>query len=257
MTMTILPVIGIPCDARVLGQHPFHVVGEKYIAAVLEGAGGLPFLIPALGDRLPLDAVIDRLDGLLLTGSPSNVEPHHYAGDPSAEGTEHDPARDATTLPLIGRALAAGLPILAICRGIQELNVALGGTLHQKVHQVVGRIDHRSDKTGTPDHRYRPVHPVTLTADGALARIAGATEIMVNSLHAQGIDRLAEGLSIEAVAPDGQIEAVSVSAANFAIGIQWHPEWRASENPISTALLAAFGEKCRDRAARREASRAA
>ncbi|HWK43739.1 MAG TPA: gamma-glutamyl-gamma-aminobutyrate hydrolase family protein [Stellaceae bacterium] len=241
-------VVGIPCDRRMLGDYPFHVVGEKYVTAALVATGAVPFLIPAMGDRLPLDQVLERLDGLLLTGSPSNVEPLHYDGHPSAEGTEHDPDRDATTLPLIRRALEIRLPILAICRGIQELNVAMGGTLHQKVHRVAGRLDHRSDKTGTPDHRYRQVHPVSLTAGGMLAELAEADEIMVNSLHAQGIDRLADGLVVEATAPDGQIEAV-IGTGGFAVGLQWHPEWHALENPVSARLFAAFRDACRDYAA--------
>jgi len=125
--MAARPLIGIPADRRVLGLHPFHVVGEKYARAVLDGAGGLPLLIPALADELGMDELLGRLDGLMFTGSPSNVEPHHYSGPPSDPGTLHDPARDATTLPLIRKAVASGVPVLGICRGFQEMNVALAG----------------------------------------------------------------------------------------------------------------------------------
>jgi putative glutamine amidotransferase len=246
-----LPLVGIPSCVRPIGEHPFHVVGEKYIRAVAETAGGLPLLIPAIGSAIDAADLVSRLDGLLLTGSRSNVEPHHYGGEASRPGTAHDPQRDATTLPLIRAAVAAGLPILAVCRGIQELNAALGGTLHQLVHEVPGRRDHRSPP-GTSDEKYAHLaHPVRLTPGGVLANIAGAAEIMVNSLHAQGIDQLAPGLAVEAVAPDGQIEAVSLPNARFIVGVQWHPEYRVADNAFSSALFSAFGTACRARATAR------
>jgi putative glutamine amidotransferase len=166
--------------------------------------------------------------------------------------TVHDPERDGITLPLLRRAVAIGVPVLAICRGIQELNVALGGTLHQLVHEVAGRRDHRSKKGEPLDVRYGPAHTVALTPGGFFHTLTGATEILVNSLHAQGIDRLAEQLEIEAVAPDGQIEAVRGKASpGFCIGAQWHPEYKALENPVSRALFSHFGAACRARAAAR------
>lgn len=143
--MSAKPVIGIPADRRILEPHPFHIVGEKYITAIADAAGAVPLLVPVLGEALPADDVLDALDGLFLTGSPSNVEPHHYDGPPSREGTLHDPARDATTLPLAARALERGVPLLAVCRGFQELNVVLGGTLHQHVHEVPGYHNHREN----------------------------------------------------------------------------------------------------------------
>lgn len=246
------PLVGIPACARPLGDHPFHVAGDKYIRAISDGAGALPLLVPALGDGLDIDDLVARLDGLLFTGSGSNVEPHRYGGPPSAEGTQHDPARDATTLPLIRAALAAGVPLLGICRGFQELNVALGGTLHQRVHDVPGLADHREDETAPLDVQYGPAHPVTLTPGGVLARLAECREVRVNSVHGQGIDRLAPGLAVEATAPDGLVEAVRVEGAPaFALAVQWHPEWRFREDPLSTALFAAFGEAAAERARRR------
>ena len=168
-------------------------------------------LIPAVGPKTDCTALLDRLDGLLLTGSPSNVEPHHYGGPPSMEGTLHDPDRDATTLPLIREAVRRDMPVLAICRGIQELNVALGGTLHQRIFEMPERFHHRRRRRDmTTEERYAPAHPVKLTEGGRLFELIGAPEIMVNSLHGQGIDRPAPGLLVEAVAPDGQIEAVSL-----------------------------------------------
>ena len=244
-----LPVVGIPCCARAINDYPYHVVGEKYVTAVAQSAGALPLLIPALGADLDLADLVGRLNGLFLTGSRSNVEPQHYGGEASREGTAHDAQRDATTLPLIRAAVAAGLPVLAVCRGIQEFNVALGGTLHQLVHEVPGRQDHRS-KPGTIEEKYaHTAHPVRLTPGGLFAELAGSDELWVNSLHAQGIDRLAPGLAIEAVAPDGQIEAVRVAAAAFAVGVQWHPEFRVPDSAFSTQLFARFGEACRARSA--------
>ena len=253
--MRPLPLVGIPACTRQLGHHPFHVVGDKYVRAVSDGAGALPLLIPALGDDLDIGDLVARLDGLLVTGSPSNVEPHRYEGPASVPGTLHDPRRDSTTLPLIRAALDAGVPVLAICRGIQELNVALGGTLHQRVQELPGKLDHRADDTRPVEEQYGKVHPVRLTPGGLLARITGREEIRVNSIHAQAIDRLAEGLAVEAVAPDGLIEAVRVAdAPGFALAVQWHPEWRFRECPDSTALFEAFGAACAERA-RREPSR--
>src|SRR5438270_345974 len=220
---------------------------EHYPNAVMDAVGGRPLLIPAIGPKTDGGAVLDRLDGLLLTGSPSNVEPFHYGGPPSQEGTLHDPDRDATTLPLIREAVRRNMPVLAICRGIQELNVALGGTLHQRIFEMPERFNHkrRQRPMTIPDNeRYGPAHSVALTPEGSLARLAGATEIMVNSLHGQGIDRPAPDLVIEAVAPDGQIEAVSLPTARFVVGVQWHPEYKPLENPFSRALFAAFAQAC-------------
>ena len=245
----IPPVIGIPACLVPRDGFAFHQVGDKYVDSVIDGAGGLPLIIPALGPRLDFEALLAELDGLLITGSPSNVEPHHYGGLAVRPDSPCDPARDATTLPLIRRALELAIPMLAICRGLQELNVALGGTLHQEVHELPGRLDHRSDKTVSPTERYHPVHPVRLAPDGVLRKLLdGAGTIQVNSLHAQAIDRLAEGLVVEARAPDGTIEAVSVrDAPGFALAVQWHPEWRVLENPTSRRLFAAFGAACRAR----------
>ncbi|HEV2677708.1 MAG TPA: gamma-glutamyl-gamma-aminobutyrate hydrolase family protein [Aliidongia sp.] len=243
-----LPLIAIPCCRQMSDQHAIHMVGEKYILAGLEAAGCLPVLIPALGDRLDLTDLIGRFDGLLLTGSPSNVEPHHYDGPAPPADNLIDPDRDATTLPLIRAAVAARVPVLGICRGHQELNVALGGSLHQEVQEIAGRMDHRSDKVGTAEHKYRIVHPVTLVPGGLFERLAGSASLEVNSLHGQGIDRPAPGLATEALAPDGQIEGVRLEGADFVVGVQWHPEWRTLENAFSVKLFEAFGAACARRA---------
>lgn len=248
-----LALVGVSACRKTLETHFHgHWTAERYLKAVTEGAGALPILVPALGSGLGdahLHGLLERLDGLFLTGSPSNVEPRHYDGPASAEGTAHDPDRDATTLPLIRMAVRDGVPILAICRGIQELNVALGGTLHQRLWEVSGRFDHRSDKSKPPIERYEPVHAVSLRKGGPLAELAGRTDLAVNSLHAQAIDRLAPALQVEAHAEDGTIEAVSVKSARaFAMGVQWHAEWKSTEDPFNRALFKAFGDACRQRA---------
>ncbi len=207
----------------------------------MAAAGAIPILIPPIGEAQL--ALLDRLDGVLINGSPSNVEPSRYGVAESLTPGQHDPARDATTLPLIRAALDRGVPLLAICRGIQELNVALGGTLHQLVHEIAGRRDHRAGP-GSYDEKFGPKHIIRLS--GHLARIVGGAEITVNSLHEQAIDRLADGLVAEAVAEDGTIEGVrAVHAPGFAFGVQWHPEHRCLEDAASQALLRAFGDACR------------
>jgi len=242
------PLIGIPADRRMVGRHPFHMVGEKYARAVIDAAGAAPLLIPSLAEELGFEELVERLDGLLFTGSPSNVEPHHYDGPPSAPGTLHDPARDATTLPLIRHAVDSGVPVFGICRGFQEMNVAFGGTLHQKLHEVAGLLDHRDDEMQPLEVQYGPAHDVTLEAGGLLRSLADDDRIRVNSLHSQGIERLGPALAVEARAPDGVIEAFRVrAAASFALAVQWHPEWQVMTNPFSRALFAAFGKAAAER----------
>jgi len=243
------PVIGLPADRRMIGHHPFHAVGEKYIRAVIEAAGAIAFLIPSLGEPLDVDEILAHVDGILFTGSPSNVEPHHYQGARSSPGTLHDPHRDATTLPLIPRAVATGVPVLGICRGFQEMNVAFGGTLHQQVHALAGMIDHRDDESRPLEEQYGPAHEVTLEPGGLLRQMAGTDRVRVNSLHSQGVDRLGGSLAVEARAPDGLVEAFRVKdAPRFALAVQWHPEWQVMSNSFSRALFAAFGAASRERA---------
>ena len=248
MPTRVMPIVGIPACTRTIKERVFHTVADKYPAAIVAATGCLPVLIPAIGSQVDIRGVLDALDGLLLPGSPSNVHPSEYGDEPLDAEILHDPERDATSLPLIRSAVQLGLPVLAICRGIQELNVALGGTLHQRVHEIPGRLNHRSRRE-SPDGAYGPAHPVALTPGGLLAGLAGSPEIMVNSLHSQGIDRPAAGLRVEAVAPDGQIEAVSLPEARFVVGVQWHPEYKALENPFSAALFSAFAQACRAAAA--------
>ncbi len=243
------PLIGIPADRRVLGPHPYHCVGEKYIDAIADAARCTPALIPASGEQVDVDAVLECFDGVLLTGSYSNVQPHYYSGPPSDPGTLHDPHRDATTLAMIPKLVANAMPLLAICRGFQEVNVAFGGTLWQKVQDVPGLRDHREDKEEPLDRQYGPAHEVELESGGLLHRLAKQSVVRVNSLHEQGVHELGAGLEVEARAPDGLVEGFRVAgAASFALAVQWHPEWQAMKNPLSRALFEAFGDAARERA---------
>jgi putative glutamine amidotransferase len=251
------PLIGVTCCRREFDSAPGHFVGEKYIRGATDGADALGVLIPALGPS-DIDDLLGSLDGILVTGSPSNVEPRHYNGPASAEGTLHDPHRDATTLPLIRRAIQLGVPLLGICRGHQELNVAFGGTLFQRVHEVPGRMDHREPSEATYDEKYAyTAHTVRFAEGSLLHRLNGGPEAWVNSLHWQAADKVGEGLAVEAVAPDGTIEALRViNAPAFAYSVQWHPEYKVLENPLSLALFREFGAAARARQAK-TASRAA
>ncbi|MCK9817704.1 MAG: gamma-glutamyl-gamma-aminobutyrate hydrolase family protein [Candidatus Pseudomonas colombiensis] len=250
--MALKPLIGVTACVKEIGLHPYHVSGDKYLRAVSVAALGLPVVIPSLADLTDIQGLFEHLDGLLFTGSPSNVEPFHYQGPPSEAGTAHDPQRDATTLPLLRAAIAAGVPVLGICRGFQELNVAFGGSLHQKVHEVPGMLDHREADDPRVEVQYAPAHPVTIQPGGVFERMGLSGEIQVNSIHSQGIDRLADGLRVEAVAPDGLIEAVSVENSQaFAFGVQWHPEWQVLSNPPYLSIFQAFGDACRQRVAQR------
>jgi putative glutamine amidotransferase len=241
------PIIGIPACIKQIGDHPFHAVGAKYIDAIVNAAGCVPILLPALGEKQDLAAILELIDGVLLTGSPSNVAPQHY-GKTLARlemADDLDLARDATTLPLIKATVTAGKPILGICRGFQEMNVAFGGTLHQEVHAQSHLTDHRA-KPGDPELQYGPAHPVNLTSNGYLHQLLGSNEITVNSIHGQGIEQLGRGLIAEATAPDGLVEAIRViDAKTFALAVQWHPEWKVMSNPQYQLIFEAFGNAAR------------
>ena len=245
--MAARPVVLIPACNRSLGDHTYQVAGDKYVEAV-RLAGCQPLIVPSAHTD-ELDALLDLADGVLLTGSASNVHPVHFDEDVHDAALPLDPARDAWTLPLIPRVLACGIPLLAICRGFQEVNVALGGSLHQAVQEVPGKIDHRDAADAALAVQYGPAHDVNVVAGGILAGLLaglpGMPRIRVNSLHGQGVNRLAPGLRVEAAAPDGLVEAFTVAhAAGFNLSVQWHPEWQAASNPTSMRLFASFGQAC-------------
>ena len=242
------PIIAVPMCVKHSGGQDFHTVGEKYLTAIIEGVEGYPLSFPALGPVLDPAALLDQVDGVLFTGSPSNVAVHHYEGTADRDDSPQDPGRDSITLPLIRAALERQVPIFNICRGFQELNVALGGTLDTHIHDAEGRMDHRAPENKPYDELYKAVHKVGFLPGGKFARILGKAETMVNSLHWQGIARPAERIVVEGRAEDGVIEAVSIKDhAGFCLGTQWHPEYRARENADSMALFKAFGDACRAR----------
>ena len=243
------PLIGISCCTKQFGVFgmPNHAASDTYVRATDLVVGGVPILMPANGPTCDIETLLDRLDGIILTGSRSNVHPTLYDGPPHAEGTWEDPNRDNVTLPLIRAAVARGVPLLAICRGFQELNVALGGSLHQRLQDLPDRIDHSTPMHPSPKVRQGKSHGMRITPDGWLHKLAGTTEIAVNSLHNQGIDRLAPSLVAEGVAPDGTIEAVSVAGCRgYAVGVQWHPEYDWMTDSLSKRIFAQFGDKVRD-----------
>jgi putative glutamine amidotransferase len=244
------PLVGISCCTKLFGVFgmPNHAASDTYIRATDQVVGAVPVLLPANGDCADIRTLLSRLDGIILTGSRSNVQPSFYCGPAHAEGTPEDIQRDAVTLPLIRAAVATGVPVLAICRGLQEMNVALGGSLHQRLQDLPGRMDHSTPMQ--PSHKMRTgkAHSVRITPGGWLHRVAGSRELAVNSLHNQGIDRLAPGLVAEAVAPDGTIEAVRVAnSRGFAIGVQWHPEYDFETDAVSRRIFEAFGEAVAER----------
>lgn len=256
-----LPWVWVVHDHRLLGTalhpSPFTVLGEKYARAVRHCALAQPVTFPtAAADEI--DALLAQCDGVLLTGSPSNVHPSHFGQAVLRQELPLDTRRDDLTLPLVRHCVEAGVPLLGICRGFQEINVALGGSLHQQVHDVAGQMDHREPPDLSYDEQYAVRHPVHIVAGSALAGWAGGEQALVNSLHGQGIDRLADGLDVLARAPDGLVEAVRIRAARaFAYAVQWHPEWQCAEHPFYLNTFRAFGEACRARHAERLASAAA
>ena len=252
--MSYLPLVGLPADTHESHGFLYHSIGDKYVRAVAEAALCTPVMIPSIIDALEIDALLDHFDGILMTGAVSNVHPPHYGETPSTEHEPYDHPRDATTLKLIERVIARGMPLFCICRGFQELNVVMGGTLETELQDGEGRLDHRAPVHDDVDVRYAPSHTINIRPGGMLEKMLGKRETMVNSIHRQGIKRLAPGLAVEATAPDGIIEAVSVrDAKTFAFGTQWHPEFKALHNPDSMKLFAAFGEAVRAYARKRSA----
>ncbi|KAB0680017.1 gamma-glutamyl-gamma-aminobutyrate hydrolase family protein [Aureimonas leprariae] len=239
------PLVAVPSDVQSFNGAPWHASPQQYLTAALRVAGVVPLIVPALSDDFEVGSVLERVDGVLISGAVSNVHPSRYGVEPSARHEPFDTRRDALTDALMRGALAAGLPLLAICRGIQELNVLHGGTLATEIQELDGRMDHRSPEHPERDTRYA-IRQDVLVEGESLKRILGSSNIRVNSLHRQAIDRLGDGLKVEASAPDGTIEAVSVPGARgFALGVQWHPEYFAETDQHSAAIFRAFGDACR------------
>ncbi|MCK1499356.1 gamma-glutamyl-gamma-aminobutyrate hydrolase family protein [Bradyrhizobium sp. 188] len=246
------PVVAVSADVCELNNHTWHAAPQQYLEAAVSGAGVFPLIVPSFGDRLDLDRLLFAIDGVMITGSGSNVHPSLYGGDSSEANGPYDPARDSTTLPLIWKAIEEGVPLLAICRGLQELNVALGGALAAEIQEHPGKLDHRAPPSDSRDVRFALRQIVTVKAGSCLFDILGATKIKVNSVHRHAVARLASQLQVEAVAEDGTVEAVTVrNSRGFVLGVQWHPEyWVKSDGP-SACIFRAFGNAVRARAAKR------
>lgn len=241
------PIIAIPADIRHLDGADWHAAQTRYLSAALDVADVMSFIVPAFEEGNDVDAILDRVDGLLVSGSATNVHPSLYGVEAKDSDGPFDPARDATSLALIRRAIDRGLPMLAICRGIQELNVALGGTLASEIQEQPGVWDHRKPDDANRDAAYAIRQPVHIREGSCIATHLGmAGEVQINSLHRQAIAKTAPRLQVEATAQDGTIEAVSViDAKGFAVGVQWHPEYWAHTDAPSRALFEAFGKAVR------------
>ncbi|WP_370318747.1 gamma-glutamyl-gamma-aminobutyrate hydrolase family protein [Oricola sp.] len=244
------PIVAVVADVRDFDNYRWHATPQFYLEAAMGVAGVLPMILPAFGERIDYEALVGRIDGVLLSGSKSNVHPSLYGAEATPEHEPFDEARDATALPLIRAAIDAGVPLFAICRGVQELNVALGGSIAHEIQTREGIADHRAPASADQDVRFGLTHGVAVKPGSCLAGIVGADRVEVNSLHRQAIDTLSPRLQIEATADDGTVEAVSViDAKGFAVGVQWHPEYWAKTDETSGRLFRAFGEAVRARAA--------
>ena len=260
-TATPRPLICLSANAVVATsqRHRVHATGERNIHSLLQMVDCIPVLMPPVGAAVDIDSLVARMDGFILTGGRANVEPHHYDGPEFPADEPIDPGRDALVLPLVRACIAARVPVFGICRGIQEINVALGGSLHYRIHELSGKNDHRRPRHEdvTVEEVFRLNHIVKLTPGGLFQSLTGHDEMMVNSLHGQGVDRLGEGLVVEAVSPDGVVEGLRYNDdTQFIVGVQWHAEWEPDKHALSGALYTAFGKAARARAARRLAERA-
>ncbi|WP_280823223.1 gamma-glutamyl-gamma-aminobutyrate hydrolase family protein [Pseudaminobacter soli (ex Li et al. 2025)] len=252
------PLVAVSTDVRQFENYTWHAAPFQYLEAAIVGAGVTPVLVPNFGDRIDLDRVLDSVDGVMLTGSKSNVHPPLYGEEATEANGPYDLDRDATTLPLIRKAIERGVPLLAICRGIQEMNVALGGSLATEIQDREGALDHRAPVSDKQDERFAIRQKISIKPGSCLAGVFGAGEVMVNSVHRQGVDRLGGRLQVEAVAEDGTVEAVSVKDSHaFAVGVQWHPEYWVKSDSASERIFKAFGDAVRQHAAARDGARQA
>jgi putative glutamine amidotransferase len=244
-----MPVVGVATCRRKIKDLDYDCTQHKYLIALYRSANVLPLQIPLLGDELDTEVLFDAIDGILLTGSHSNIHPANYTITSQQPGFMLDIERDKTFIPLIKPAINRGIPLLALCRGFQELNVAFGGSIHTDLSTMDSSIEHGEDTSLPIEKRYEAKHTVNLVSGNRLNRLLQVDTIKVNSLHDQGIDKLGDNLVVEGYAADGLIEAISVEhSKSFAIGVQWHPEWHSTENPVSTAIFSEFGKACHARA---------
>ncbi len=247
------PLIAVTSDIRDIDGNNWHATPSEYITALAEVAQVTPLLVPNIRDKVDDDALFAAVHGLLITGSRSNVHPEHYGQEATEQHGPFDPDRDATTLPLIRAALERGIPVLGICRGLQEMNVALGGSLANDIQELDGKNDHRAPVSTIRDERYAISHPLEIVENSCLAAILESTAVNTNSVHRQAIDRLSDKLEPQAVAEDGTIEAVTVKdAQDFALAVQWHPEYWVRSDAPSAKIFQAFGDAVRKHAGKAE-----
>jgi putative glutamine amidotransferase len=241
------PVIGIIGNSFSLNdRYPVHVGGKMNSDAVAQVSGCLPLIIPCDPSYVTVPELLELCDGFLLTGGRPNVHPSEYGEEETPAHGAFDRCRDAVTLPLVRACVERGQPIFGICRGFQEINVALGGTLYPEIRDLPGRMNHRMPPDGTLEEQFALRHPVRFTQGGIFARLIGRDEVMTNTLHGQGIARPAERIVIDGLAADGTPEATYVrGAAGFTLGVQWHPEWNACDDPVSRPMFVAFGDAAR------------
>ena len=242
-TRGLRPVVGIIGNSYAMNdRYPVHASGTMNSDAVAQVANCLPLIIPTDPRFVTVAELLELCDGFLLTGARPNVHPDEYGEDETPAHGAFDRGRDAITLPLIRACVARGQPFLGVCRGFQEVNVALGGTLHPEIRDLPGRMNHRMPPEGSLEEQFALRHPVRFAQGGVFHRLMGAPEVMTNTLHGQGIARVGQGIAVDGVAPDGTPEAIYVAgAAGFTLAVQWHPEWQAATDPVSRPLFEAFG----------------
>ncbi len=246
------PVVGIIGNSHAMNDRYFvHASGTMNSEAVADVAGCLPLIIPTDPRYVSVEDLLALCDGFLLTGGRPNVHPSEYGAEETPAHGAFDRGRDAVVLPLIRACVDRGQPFLGICRGFQEVNVAMGGSLHPEIRDLPGRMNHRMPPEGTLEEQFALRHAVRFTEGGVFHRLMGAAEVITNTLHGQGIDRPGPRIVVEGTAPDGTPEAIYVQdAPGFTLSVQWHPEWNAASDPVSRPLFTAFGQAVRDWAAR-------
>ena len=238
------PVVGIIANFYLINdQYPAQTSGNMYTKAIAEVAGAVPMIIPSLPDCVDIDEIMGICDGFMFTGGRPNVHPEEYGHEPTDAHGAFDRGRDRVALPLIRTCIKIGQPVLGVCRGFQEFNVAMGGTLHPEIRDIPGRINHRMPPDGTLEDRYAHRHLVQLSSGSPFAQMFGSDEVLVNSLHGQGIEKPGPRIIVDGYAPDGTAEAISIkNAPGFALAVQWHPEYNAANDLVSKALFEAFSE---------------
>ena len=235
------PLVALASCIKYVDDVPYHSLATQYVPPITDTCRCIPIAVPCYADAGLVQAILGRVSGVVLPGSTSNVDPIHYGDARSIQTEPYDPVRDATVFPMIAKALEMGMPVLAICRGLQELNVALGGTLHPAIHDENGRLDHRAPVDVPRDQMFAPAHEITLRDGSVMAQAGLSRRFSVCSLHHQGIARLGEGLQTEAAAPDGTVEMISMPAApGFVLGVQWHPEYLHARDQVSVTIFELF-----------------